>query len=102
MAALVCAAMAVAGCDSSSASTASAAGNDTGTSAEKSAVAETSEDTGASAASVETESVSSASAGVDSAKVDVILKTLSAEYWQYVKAGCDAYAADHPGIILLH
>lgn len=34
----------------------------------------------------------------DSYKIDVVLKTLSAEYWQYVEAGCNAYAADHPGI----
>ncbi len=27
-------------------------------------------------------------------KIDVILKTLSSEYWQYVKAGADAAAAD--------
>jgi ABC-type sugar transport system substrate-binding protein len=34
----------------------------------------------------------------DSYKIDVVLKTLSAEYWQYVEAGCDAYASDHPGV----
>lgn len=28
--------------------------------------------------------------------VSVILKTLSAEYWQYVKSGAEAYAAEHP------
>lgn len=30
--------------------------------------------------------------------ISVILKTLSAEYWNFVKAGCDAYAAENPGI----
>ena len=31
--------------------------------------------------------------------VSVILKTLSAEYWQYVKAGAEAYAAENPDLI---
>ena len=30
--------------------------------------------------------------------VDVILKTLASEYWSYVKAGCDAYAEEHPNV----
>ena len=34
----------------------------------------------------------------DEIVVSVILKTLSSEYWQYVKAGCDAYAAENPGV----
>lgn len=31
-------------------------------------------------------------------KISIILKTLSAEYWNFVKAGCDAYAAENPGV----
>lgn len=104
MAALFCAAMAaaVAGCGSSSASSASAAADGTGTSSAEKTVSDTAAegaaDESASSASGQTENVNAASVNVDSAKVDVILKTLSAEYWQYVKAGCDAYAEDHPGI----
>jgi ABC-type sugar transport system substrate-binding protein len=52
-----------------------------------------------------TSSAASSSAGgedytpaKDSYKIDVVLKTLSAEYWQYVEAGCNAYASDHPGV----
>ncbi|MBR0165127.1 MAG: sugar ABC transporter substrate-binding protein [Lachnospiraceae bacterium] len=37
-------------------------------------------------------------AGDASYSVDVILKTLASEYWSYVKAGCDAYAEEHPNI----
>ncbi len=34
----------------------------------------------------------------EAVSVDVILKTLSSEYWGYVKAGADAYAKDHPNV----
>ena len=36
-----------------------------------------------------------ASASGGSYKVSVILKTLAAEYWQYVKSGAEDYAAEH-------
>ncbi len=36
----------------------------------------------------------------DSMKIAVVLKTLSSEYWNYVKAGCDQYRAEHPEIKL--
>lgn len=31
--------------------------------------------------------------------VSVILKTLAAEYWQYVKAGAEGFAAEHPDLV---
>lgn len=31
--------------------------------------------------------------------VSVILKTLSAEYWQYVKSGAEAYAKENPDVV---
>lgn len=34
------------------------------------------------------------SAGERAAEISVVLKTLSSEYWRYVKAGCDAAAVD--------
>ena len=37
----------------------------------------------------------SAPAGDDAYNISVILKTTSAEYWQYVVAGCNAYAEEH-------
>lgn len=36
-----------------------------------------------------------ASASGGSYKVSVILKTLAAEYWQYVKSGAEDYASEH-------
>jgi ribose transport system substrate-binding protein len=45
--------------------------------------------------------VSAAESGVEPAgeyKIDVICKTLSSEYWTYIKAGAEAYAAEHPGV----
>ncbi|MBQ3393132.1 MAG: sugar ABC transporter substrate-binding protein [Lachnospiraceae bacterium] len=30
--------------------------------------------------------------------IDVICKTLSSEYWGYIKAGAEAYAKEHPGV----
>jgi ribose transport system substrate-binding protein len=47
-------------------------------------------DTSASTASTDS---TASSAGQDY-KISMILKTLSAEYWQYVKAGAEAYAAE--------
>ncbi len=41
---------------------------------------------------------STVAASEDEIVVSVILKTLSSEYWQYVKAGCDAYAEEHEGV----
>jgi len=31
-------------------------------------------------------------------KIDVICKTLSSEYWTYIKAGAEAYSKDHPEV----
>lgn len=53
------------------------------------------EDTNVTAASGET---SASAEATGNHKIDVILKTLSSEYWQYVKAGCDAYAEEHPDV----
>lgn len=33
-------------------------------------------------------------------KIAVVLKTLSSEYWNYVKTGCDQYASEHPEVEL--
>lgn len=38
-------------------------------------------------------------AGEAQYNVSVILKTLSAEYWQYVKAGAEAYASENPDVV---
>ena len=48
-------------------------------------------DTGADAAA-------DAGASGGSYNISVILKTTAAEYWQYVKAGCEAYAAENDGV----
>lgn len=39
-----------------------------------------------------------APAGGGSYKIDVICKTLSSEYWTYIKAGAEAYAKEHPEV----
>lgn len=39
---------------------------------------------------------SSSASGSAKYNVSVILKTLAAEYWQYVKSGAEDYAAEHP------
>ena len=39
-----------------------------------------------------------AEAGDGSYKIDVICKTLSSEYWTYIKAGAEAYSKDHPEV----
>lgn len=39
-----------------------------------------------------------ADTGSDEIKISVILKTTSSEYWQYVLAGANAYAAEHDGV----
>ena len=39
------------------------------------------------------------SASGDKYNVSVILKTLSAEYWQYVKSGAEAYAKENPDVV---
>lgn len=43
-------------------------------------------------------SAASSAAGEEQRTISVILKTTSAEYWQYVIAGCEAYAAEHPNV----
>ena len=55
-------------------------------------------DSAVASTSVKASSGETSSSATGSHKIDVILKTLSSEYWQYVKAGCDAYAKDHPDI----
>ncbi|MBR0093232.1 MAG: sugar ABC transporter substrate-binding protein [Lachnospiraceae bacterium] len=52
----------------------------------------------AAAPAAEASTAAAEPAGEASYSVDVILKTLASEYWSYVKAGCDAYAADHPNV----
>lgn len=42
---------------------------------------------------------SSAPSGEAQYHVSVILKTLAAEYWQYVKAGAEAYSTEHPDVV---
>ena len=37
-------------------------------------------------------------AGGGSYKINVICKTLSSEYWTYIKAGAEAYAKEHPEV----
>ena len=39
-----------------------------------------------------------AAGGYGSYKIDVICKTLSSEYWTYIKAGAEAYSKDHPEV----
>ena len=39
-----------------------------------------------------------AAGGSGSYKIDVICKTLSSEYWTYIKAGAEAYSKDHPEV----
>ena len=39
-----------------------------------------------------------AEAGDGSYTIDVICKTLSSEYWSYIKAGAEAYAKEHPEV----
>ena len=76
----------------SSASAASAASSEAASSSSEKA------DSAAASTSVKASSGETSSSATGSHKIDVILKTLSSEYWQYVKAGCDAYAKDHPDI----
>lgn len=55
-----------------------------------------SSDAASNAAGSEAASSAAASAAGDEAyNISVILKTTSAEYWQYVVAGCEAYADEH-------
>ena len=76
----------------SSASAASAAYSEAASSSSEKA------DSAVASTSVKASSGETSSSATGSHKIDVILKTLSSEYWQYVKAGCDAYAKDHPDI----
>ena len=47
----------------------------------------------------ENASTASGSSGEPQYHVSVILKTLAAEYWQYVKAGAEAYSAENPDVV---
>ena len=86
---------------SSSTSTKDAASSASASSAASSEAASSSSekaDSAVASTSVKASSGETSSSATGSHKIDVILKTLSSEYWQYVKAGCDAYAKDHPDI----
>ena len=50
------------------------------------------------AAAAGTEAAAPAEAGDGEYKIDVICKTLSSEYWTYIKAGAEAYSKDHPEV----
>lgn len=50
-------------------------------------------------ADAENASTASGSSGEPQYHVSVILKTLAAEYWQYVKAGAEAYGEEHPDVV---
>ena len=50
-------------------------------------------------ADAENASTASGSSGESQYHVSVILKTLAAEYWQYVKAGAEAYGEEHPDVV---
>ena len=39
-------------------------------------------------------------AGSDKYHIDLICKTLSSDYWTYIQAGAEAYAKEHPGVIV--
>ncbi|MBR0172194.1 MAG: sugar ABC transporter substrate-binding protein, partial [Lachnospiraceae bacterium] len=70
-----------------------------GTSAPAAASSAASEAASAAASEAASEAASTETAdGGEDYAVDVILKTLASEYWSYVKAGCDAYADEHPNI----
>ncbi len=62
--------------------------------------AETSSDGEATEESTEEASTEEASAegGSGEYNISIILKTLSSEYWNFVKAGCDAYAEENPNV----
>ena len=70
-----------------------------GTSAPAAASSAASEAASAAASEAASEAASTETVdGGEDYAVDVILKTLASEYWSYVKAGCDAYADEHPNI----
>ena len=54
--------------------------------------------TPAPAADASTGEAAAPAGGSGEYKIDVICKTLSSEYWGYIKAGAEAYAKDHPGV----
>ena len=62
--------------------------------------AETSSDGEATEESTEEASTEEVSAegGSGEYNISIILKTLSSEYWNFVKAGCDAYAEENPNV----
>ena len=45
-----------------------------------------------------TSAAESGNSGDDVKKISVILKTSSAEYWQYIQAGAKAYDAEHDDV----
>ncbi|MBR2653307.1 MAG: sugar ABC transporter substrate-binding protein [Lachnospiraceae bacterium] len=51
-----------------------------------------------SSAPAEDKGAETTEAGGGSYKIDVICKTLSSEYWTYIKAGAEAYAKEHPEV----
>lgn len=59
---------------------------------------ESSESTGASAESTVSGSTAPAGTADGDIKVQVILNTLSSEYWGYVQAGAEAYGDEHEGV----
>lgn len=93
--------MTACGGSSSTSSKSAASSSSAASSGSSAAVADSSSaaaDSTAAGTSVTASSGETSSSATGSHKIDVILKTLSSEYWQYVKAGCDAYAKDHPDI----
>lgn len=43
---------------------------------------------------------SGAASGGDEIHISVIMKTLSSEHWQFMKAGCEQYMADNPNVVV--
>ncbi|MBQ4417468.1 MAG: sugar ABC transporter substrate-binding protein [Butyrivibrio sp.] len=89
-------AVALVGCSSGGGTSAPAAASSAAS--EAASAASEAAPAAASEAASEAASTETADAGDASYSVDVILKTLASEYWSYVKAGCDAYAEEHPNI----
>ena len=55
-------------------------------------------DTGSAQQSSDTGSSTEGGAGDGTYNISMILKTTAAEYWQFVKNGAEAYAAEHDGV----
>lgn len=88
----------LAACGSSSSSTESSTSTADTSEASASSSASSSSEAVASSSAVSSGSSGSYTPQKDSYNIDVVLKTLSAEYWQYVEAGCKAYETEHPGV----